>query len=182
MNETNRLLLRMFCKSIRTTLGSVESYRIQNGICVVVGMVPIAENKSVKCVISFGAGSPYLLRPKVVCYAPWLKEGNDWHRNNDPQKSLCYVLPEHWRRVMKVLRTRLGPTPMFCEIAAKWMIDSVEWLLEAHWYAYKYDIEKWPIEWPQWPHSRDDAKRLCDALSPSDVVTFVAKKGEGKYS
>jgi hypothetical protein len=87
--------------------------------------------------------------PQVRCREKWMKEGVDWHINDDG--TLCYVLANHWADAVNELNTKL-PVLCFIEISAQWMVDCIQWLMDAHLYAHQLDMENWPRGWDSWPH------------------------------
>jgi hypothetical protein len=176
MNERNRLQFRQFCQQISGLLSTVQAKNYQKNCCVIEGTILLHDQREAKCRI-FINENWFLVPPKVICSEKWLKKGNHWHRFEDNEQSLCFVLPKHWGYALLKLKEKFGATLIFTQISAKWMIDSIRWLLDAHLYAHQYDLECWPEDWPEWPHNGNQATEIYDRMySESGSVEYINTK------
>lgn len=121
--------------------------------------------------ISIAISSSWETRcPQVRCREKWMKKGADWHISDDG--TLCYALTNHWADAIKELESKL-PVLCFIEISAQWMIDCVQWLLNAHLYAHQFDMERWPDEWASWPHYDKGVKKYQKLYQNKSAVEQI---------
>lgn len=76
----------------------------------------------------------------------------NWHRFSN--RKLCWIKPDEWQSICGKM-----DSPDLAIRAAYQLVRNVRVLLQAHWIAYSYRIEKWPDGWLQNPHKTPEEER-----------------------
>lgn len=78
-----------------------------------------------------------------------MPDGNpEWHVNVGG--SLCYVLNEQWCDFLRPIYE--NDSDLLIEVASRFCIDNVRYLLVRHLEAYRYRLTHWDPVWPAWAH------------------------------
>lgn len=98
--------------------------------------------------------------PHLRCREKWTRTsergGNpSWHINSD--QTLCYVIAPQWADQIKEVESTRG-TENAITVAAFHAINNSRWLLYHHLLGYRRNFDKWPAEWPEWPHYMEGIK------------------------
>ena len=102
--------------------------------------------------------------PSVWCKENWMKSGADWHASKDGM--ICYELDLRWTEECRSVLHKEGAIAV-ARYCAAWLLKSVSWLVYRHHYAHVMGIQKWPPEWPFWPHG-DEGRKLYSGSSKMD--------------
>jgi hypothetical protein len=106
------------------------------------------------------------LMPSVWCKESWMKVGADWHAGKGG--IICYELDLRWTELCQNVHDSEGVAAA-ARYGATWLFKSVAWLIYRHHYAHVMGIQKWPPEWPFWPHG-DEGRKLYSESSKVDKI------------
>jgi hypothetical protein len=145
----------------RTGIFPIEEGKFPNTSMRILSFDAVVPVSDVVVACSYSIFSAWwIIPPRCVCRASWIRRAPDWHVNGTGE--LCWVYAPYWQHVLQGIARELDRS-VARQTAAYWFAEKSVDLINKHLQADRLLLKEWPKQWPEWAHG-DGARQQYDQI------------------